>query len=133
MRPKSSSSTFIWRKSIAFTVPSVIGTSKVLPVRLSVTVSVSDAAATPPPPFALCSSVDIVLPRESEKSGSLLPALSASGTPRAPRLSARRDGGGHRGQYEHRGDAHHDARGTLAGELAVADRPEDPDQEPEGG
>src|SRR3712207_2210304 len=41
MRPKSSSSTFISRKAIARTVPSSIGTSYVLPVRLSVTVRVS--------------------------------------------------------------------------------------------
>src|SRR5688572_22490892 len=54
MRPKSSSSTFIWRKSIALTVPSVTGTSYVSPVRLSVTVSVlsRSALATPPPSFA---------------------------------------------------------------------------------
>src|SRR5688500_7315710 len=43
MRPKSSSSTFIWRKSMAFTVPSVISSSNVSPVRLSVTVRVSSA------------------------------------------------------------------------------------------
>src|SRR3954453_19410327 len=48
MRPKSSSSTFIWRKSIARTVPSVMSISYVLPVRLSVTDSVSLAVATPP-------------------------------------------------------------------------------------
>jgi hypothetical protein len=48
MRPKSSSATFIWRKSIARTVPSVIGTSKVLPVRLSVTVSVSEPVPDAP-------------------------------------------------------------------------------------
>src|SRR4051794_24732579 len=45
MRPKSSSETFIWRKSIARTVPSVTSSSYVLPVRLSVTVSVSCALA----------------------------------------------------------------------------------------
>src|SRR3954447_325267 len=48
MRPKSSSSTFIWRKSIARTVPSLISTCEVLPVRLSVTDSVSLAVATAP-------------------------------------------------------------------------------------
>src|SRR3954468_23502283 len=48
IRPKSSSSTLIWRKSIARTVPSVISISYVLPVRLSVTDSVSWAVATPP-------------------------------------------------------------------------------------
>jgi hypothetical protein len=41
---------------MARTVPSVIGTSKVLPVRLSVTVSVSAAWATPAPP-SCCVSV----------------------------------------------------------------------------
>src|SRR6188768_2705872 len=35
--PNSSSSTLIWRRSIARTVPSLIGSSYVLPVRLSVT------------------------------------------------------------------------------------------------
>src|SRR5918997_6546631 len=45
MRPKSSSETFIWRKSIALTVPSVISSSKVSPVRLSVTVRVSSLKA----------------------------------------------------------------------------------------
>src|SRR3954469_6392849 len=49
MRPKSSSPTFICRKSMARTVPSVIGTSYVRPVRLSVTVRVSAAWATPLP------------------------------------------------------------------------------------
>src|SRR3954471_22839958 len=53
MRPKSSSFTFIWRKSIAFTVPSEISISYCSPVRLSVTDSVSCAVATPPP-FSLC-------------------------------------------------------------------------------
>src|SRR3954453_15559357 len=48
MRPKSSSSTFIWRKSIARAGPSVMSISYVLPVRLSVTDSVSLAVATPP-------------------------------------------------------------------------------------
>src|SRR3954452_3190682 len=45
MRPKSSSDTFICRKSMARTVPSVIGTSYVSPVRLSVTVRVSSLMA----------------------------------------------------------------------------------------
>src|SRR4051794_28529620 len=53
MRPKSSSSTFICRKSMAFTVPSVTSISYCSPVRLSVTDSVSCAVATPPP-FSLC-------------------------------------------------------------------------------
>src|SRR5215213_8713599 len=53
MRPKSSSLTFIWRKSIAFTVPFEISISYCSPVRLSVTDSVSWAVATPPP-FSLC-------------------------------------------------------------------------------
>src|SRR3954451_23865789 len=54
MRPKSSSSTLIWRRSMARTVPSVISMSYVLPVRLSVTVSVSPPfwAAPSRPPVA---------------------------------------------------------------------------------
>src|SRR4051794_41983672 len=48
------------RSAVARTVPSSIGTSYVLPVRLSVIVSESDAVATPPP-FVLCSSVPISL------------------------------------------------------------------------
>src|SRR5688572_894916 len=132
MRPKSSSSTFIWRKSIALTVPSVIGTSYVWPVRLSVTVRVSVASATPPPPLALCSSVAIVLPRV-RKVGPVLPALSASGTPGALRLSARRHGCGHRAEHEQRGHGHDALRGALAGEVVVAHGAEDPDQEAERG
>src|SRR3954449_12199567 len=56
IRPKSSSSTFIWRKSIAFTVPSVISTSYVSPVRLSVTESelLPSAVATAPPLSRAC-------------------------------------------------------------------------------
>src|SRR5579885_1329491 len=41
IRPKSSGDVLIFRKSIARIVPSVTGTSYVLPVRLSVIVSVS--------------------------------------------------------------------------------------------
>src|SRR4051812_16793744 len=64
MRPKSSSSTFICRKSIAFTVPSLISSSYVSPVRLSVTDSVSCAVATPPPSsLCVCSSAIALSPR----------------------------------------------------------------------
>src|SRR5919109_1196868 len=45
MRPKSSSSTLMSRSAGARIVPSSIGTSYVRPVRLSVMLSVSDAAA----------------------------------------------------------------------------------------
>ena len=57
--PKSSSDTLISRRAGARIVPSSIGISYVLPVRLSVTVSVSDAVATPPP-FAVCSWVPML-------------------------------------------------------------------------
>jgi hypothetical protein len=40
--PNSSAVTLIWRRSVALIVPSWIGTSYFLPVRLSVIVSVSD-------------------------------------------------------------------------------------------
>src|SRR3954464_5121990 len=79
MRPKSSSSTLIWRKSIALTVPSVISSSYVSPVRLSFTDSVSCAVATPPP-FSLCvcsSAIALsprVLPVFGKGYGSALPA-----------------------------------------------------------
>src|SRR5437588_3289817 len=54
MSPNSSGSTLIWRRSTARTVPSVTGSTYVLPVRLSVTVSVCaaepfSAAAAPSP------------------------------------------------------------------------------------
>src|SRR3954471_1914365 len=69
MRPKSSSLTLIWRKSIALTVPSVISSSYFSPVRLSVTDSVSCAVATPPPfSLCVCSSAIALSPR-------LLPVL----------------------------------------------------------
>src|ERR1051326_356344 len=45
IKPKSSSLTLIWRRSIALIVPSLTGTSYVLPVRLSVMVRVSAIAA----------------------------------------------------------------------------------------
>src|SRR5438132_13228740 len=48
--PKSSSDTLISRKAIARTVPSSIGTSYCLPVRLSVTERVSRLVATSPSP-----------------------------------------------------------------------------------
>src|SRR3954468_12851704 len=84
MRPKSSSFTLIWRKSIAFTVPSVISSSYVSPVRLSVTDSVSCAVATPPP-FSLCvcsSAIALsprVLPVFGKGYGSAAPAAEEPG------------------------------------------------------
>src|SRR3954453_16218099 len=50
MRPKSSASTRTARKSSALTGPSTVGTSYVLPVRLSVTLSVSSLAGAWPLP-----------------------------------------------------------------------------------
>src|SRR5438445_10913290 len=49
MSPNSSGSTLIWRRSTARTVASVTGRRYVLPVRLSVTVSVSAGAPFSPP------------------------------------------------------------------------------------
>src|SRR5579875_1865853 len=60
MRPKSSSWTLILRSSVARIVSSSIGISYCLPVRLSVTVSVLDPVATPPP-SEVCVSVVILL------------------------------------------------------------------------
>src|SRR5919198_205382 len=60
MSPKSSSETLIWRKSVDRTVPSVISTSYVRPVRLSVTDSVSlPSRATSAP--AACVSVSVLI------------------------------------------------------------------------
>ena len=60
IRPKSPSSTLMSRRAGARIVPSSIGISYVRPVRLSVTVSDSDAVAVPPP-SVICSSVPIAL------------------------------------------------------------------------
>src|SRR6476661_5853011 len=84
MRPKSSSPVFICRKSIAFTVPSLISISYVSPVRLSVTDSVSCAVATPPP-FSLCVSSSAIalsprlLPVFGKGYGSAPPAAEQAG------------------------------------------------------
>src|SRR5919204_2800873 len=60
MSPKSSSETLIWRKSVDRTVPSVISTSYVRPVRLSVTESVPlPSWATSAP--AACVSVSVLI------------------------------------------------------------------------
>src|SRR5262249_49762441 len=60
MTPKSSSLTLMFLKAVARTVPSSIGTSYDLPVRLSVIVSESETVAVPPP-VSVCSSVPIAL------------------------------------------------------------------------
>src|SRR3954471_3116365 len=91
MRPKSPSSPLIWRKSIALTVPSVISSSYVSPVRLSVTDSVSCAVATPPPfPLCVCSSAIALSPRllpVVEKGyGSAAPAAEEPGELRRRKL-----------------------------------------------
>ena len=63
MRPKSSSSVLIWRRSMLRIVPSVIGISYCCPVRLSVTESDAAAAATPPSDTPLLAvSVPMALP-----------------------------------------------------------------------
>src|SRR3954467_675836 len=85
IRPKSSSSTLIWRKSIARTVPSVISISYVRPVRLSVTVRVSPpcgAAPSPPLPVA-CVSVLIASPESGPRGLSLRLPTPAPGSPKA--------------------------------------------------
>src|SRR5919198_6055585 len=63
MSPKSSSETLIWRKSVDRTVPSVISTSYVRPVRLSVTERVPlPSRATSAPAAFVSVSVLIGLP-----------------------------------------------------------------------
>src|SRR3954454_25268201 len=89
------------RSAVARTVPSSIGTSYVLPVRLSVIVSESDAVAVPPP-FVLCSSVPIALLCAG---GSNSRSLHCGGAG-APRASSRDDGRHHRARDEQRADAH---------------------------
>src|SRR5215207_1332734 len=86
IRPKSSSSTLISRRAGARIVPSSIGISYVLPVRLSVTLSVSDAVATPPP-FVLSSSVAMTQSWHPARSGG-------------------DDGAGHRADDEQHADRH---------------------------
>src|SRR4051812_43053268 len=63
--PNSSSSTLIWRRSIARTVPSVIGSSYDLPVRLSVTESDSDPGSTTPSVAGRSVSCLVVMPTSS--------------------------------------------------------------------
>src|SRR3954462_10392834 len=60
--PNSSSSTLIWRRSIARTVPSVIGSSYFLPVRLSMTESDSDPGSTTPSVAGRATSCLVVMP-----------------------------------------------------------------------
>src|SRR3954462_2514640 len=55
IRPKSSSSTLIWRKSMARTVPSVISISYVWPGGLSVPVRVPPPCWATPPPVVVVS------------------------------------------------------------------------------
>src|SRR3954453_20616795 len=116
MTPKSSSLTLISRSAVARTVPSSIGTSYDLPVRLSVIVSESEAEATPPP-VSLCSSVPTCAPLEGEVN--LYPHCGGRGARRALR---RDDRGEHRPPPEQRARQHDGARGALAGgEGLVAD------------
>src|SRR3954466_4446993 len=106
MSPKSSSETLMSRSAVARTVPSSTGTSYVLPVRLSVIVRESEAVATPPP-FVLCSSVDMRLRSKFRDS---LPAMMTGATYRpgwtARRGSAGEHGGRHRGGHEQDRQAH---------------------------
>src|SRR4051794_11689254 len=100
MTPKSSSLTLMSRSAVARTVPSSIGTSYVLPVRLSVTVRDSVAAATLPPPLSGCSSVPIALLwRGRDKS---LPPIVAGGESEGS--LPRDDGGEHRRRDQHGGE-----------------------------
>src|SRR5215210_537615 len=132
MRPKSSSSTLIWRKSMARTVPSVISISYDCPVRLSVTDRVSRPSRATSP-AAGCVSVLIASPGWGPRGpeSTALPSpprspgrvLNGASTPnRYPsRAGATRrvvlggdDGRGHRGQGEDGADRHHAARGAAA-------------------
>src|ERR687886_665589 len=82
IRPKSSSSTLIWRKSMARTVPSVISISYVRPVRLSVTVRVSPPfVAAPSPVPVACVSVLIASPESGPRPLSLRLPPPAPGSP----------------------------------------------------
>src|SRR3954454_15390644 len=115
------------RSAVARTVPSSTGTSYVLPVRLSVIVSESDAVAVPPP-FVLCSSVPIALLCEG---GSNSRSLHCGGAD-PPHASRRDDGRHHRARDEQRADAHDGARGPGGRrERLVPEGPEDPQAEPE--
>src|SRR5256885_8565877 len=91
--PNSSSSTLIWRRSIARTVLSLIGSSYFLPVRLSMTVSDSDPGSTTPSVAGRSTSCLVVMPTSSRlaywslnsRSLELAPVLRACGE----RLEAR--------------------------------------------
>src|SRR5690348_14383619 len=103
MRPKSSSSTLIWRKSIEFTVPSVISSSYVSPVRLSVTERVSCAVATPPPfSLCVCSSAIALSPLKRVLSERYLPALASEELGELRRLDREL---GHLGRRDRESDA----------------------------
>src|SRR3954469_23541761 len=104
MTPKSLSLTLMSRSAVARTVPSSIGTSYDLPVRLSVIVSESEAEATPPP-VSLCSSVPTCAPLEGEVH------LYPHGGGRDARRALRRDDRGeHRPRHEQRARQHDGAR-----------------------
>src|SRR3954453_10351418 len=99
IRPKSSSSTLIWRKSMARTVPSVISISYVWPVRLSVTVSVSPPCWATPSPVVVVS-VLIASPENGGHEGRSVrrdrpaPAAGAGGGQAIPGPGARDPRGG---------------------------------------
>src|SRR3954447_1900280 len=113
MTPKSSSLTLMSRSAVARTVPSSIGTSYDLPVRLSVIVSESEAVATPPP-VSLCSSVPTSAPLEGEVKS--LPPIVAGGA------LSRHDRGEHRSRDEESANQHDGAGRRLGGrERLVAD------------
>src|SRR3954466_6428598 len=117
MTPKSLSLTLMSRSAVARTVPSSIGTSYDLPVRLSVIVSESEAVATPPP-FSLCSSVPTCAPLEG--GGRISSShCGGRGARRALRPGAR---GEHRSRAEQRAKQHDGACRALGGrEGLVAD------------
>src|SRR3954451_17697627 len=124
MTPKSSSLTLMLRSAVARIVPSSIGTSYVLPVRLSVIVRESAAVATPPP-LSGCSSVPIALLwRGRDKS---LPPIVAGGEFEAS--LPRDDGGEHRRRDQQDGEEHQPAldpgRRREGGVLTDADERQD--------
>src|SRR5215212_1935663 len=120
MRPKSSSSTLIWRRSMLRIVPSVTGISYCRPVRLSVTESVAAAAATPPSatPFP---AVSVLMGSPWLRACSVSHLFYRIGKlGRSPGREdesvqlGRDDGGRHRGGHQHGADQHDPARAAVA-------------------
>src|SRR5579863_386552 len=118
MRPKSSSFTLIWRRSMARIVSSSIGISYVLPVRLSVIVSVCEPVAVAAPSCCWVSVVIALLrgrtKGQSDSSTRVGEArrLRCQGDRFDARLLTRGDGHGDRRGGQHEADQDD---GTLTG------------------